>query len=195
MAQNNNIVVDIYQLPQTVFSLKELSLIFPQVSYDQLKNRIHYYIKAGYLVHLRKGFYAKKKYNRSELANKLYTPSYVSLETVLYESGIIFQKPSSIRLISYLTRRISIDGISVSYQKAGSRLLTDQRGISVKDFVFTASKERAFLDTVYCYKSYHFDNLRLIDWKSVETLKSIYKSARLEKKVAEYYQTYIYEHA
>ena len=53
-----------------------------------------------------------------------------------------------------------------------------------------ATLERAFLDAVYLYKNYHFDNLGTIDWEKVAELKKIYKSKAFEKRVEEYYMIY-----
>ena len=56
-----------------------------------------------------------------------------------------------------------------------------------------ASKERAFLDAVYLYKDYHFDNLGSLDWEKIEDLKKIYKSKAFEKRVNSYYHDYLEE--
>ena len=72
-------VLELYQKPQTVFTTKEISLIFPEIAYQNLKSRLHYAVSVGKLQKLRKGIYAKKDFNFLELANKIYTPSYISL--------------------------------------------------------------------------------------------------------------------
>ena len=72
--------------------------------------------------------------------------------------------------------------------------MTNTEGIDQKDGYFTATRERAFLDAIYIYKNYHFDNLGAIDWNEVEALKKIYKSKIFEKRVGEYYQLSKEEH-
>jgi len=59
---------------------------------DNLKAKIAYYVKQGVLIRLTRGVFAKNKdYNPKELATSIYTPSYISFETVLREAGVIFQ--------------------------------------------------------------------------------------------------------
>jgi len=58
----------------------------------------------GYVVSFnRRGIYAKdKNYDRLELANRIYTPSYISLETVLSREGIVFLLASGILLLLHI---------------------------------------------------------------------------------------------
>lgn len=187
---DNNVILHIYQLPQTVFSVKELSIIFPKINYQSLKDRLSYAVETNKLIHLRKGIYAKTNFKPYELANKIYTPSYISLETVLKNEGIIFQEYKSIFVVSYLTRKIIASNFEIYYRKIKNEILLNRQGIEEKDNYFIALKERAFLDAIFLYKNYHFDNLKPIDWKKVEELKKIYHSKILEKRVGEYYKIY-----
>ncbi|HCC84373.1 MAG TPA: hypothetical protein DEP87_01715 [Candidatus Pacebacteria bacterium] len=56
--------------------------------------------------------------------------------------------------------------------------------------MIVASPERAFLDVVYVYKNYHFDNLSILNWDIIMELKVIYESETLNKRVREYFQIY-----
>ena len=53
-----------------------------------------------------------------------------------------------------------------------------------KDGYFIADRERAFLDTVFLYKDFYFDNLRPLNWDKINQLSHIYQSASLEKRTA-----------
>lgn len=187
-------VLDLYKRPQTIFTLKEISLIFPQISYQNLKSRLHYAVAVGKLQKLRKGIYAKENFDFLELANKIYTPSYISLETVLAKEGIVFQKYATIFVVSYLTRRIKVENQDIFYRKVRDVVLLNNSGIEERGSYFVASKERAFLDAVFLYKDYHFDNLGPLDWEKVKEIGSIYGSRILEKRVAEYCQIFRQEH-
>lgn len=144
----------------------------------------HYYVKQGQLYHIRKGIYAKdKNYDRLELATKIYTPSYVSFETVLSAAGIIFQKYGQIFVASYQTREIVCDGEVYSFRKIKNAILTDQTGLENRGTYYIASNERAFLDTLYLNKDYHFDNLLPLDWGKVDDLLPIYDNKRIAKTV------------
>ena len=116
------------------------------------------------------------------------------MESILQSEGLIFQADRTITAISYLTREIEIDGRKIFYRKIKNEILLNKEGIIEKDYFFSAIKERAFLDSVFLYKNYHFDNLEPLDWNKVSNLKKIYKSKILENRVNEYYQIYKNEH-
>jgi hypothetical protein len=143
---------------------------------------------------LRSGVYAKLDYNPLELANKVYKPSYISLETVLFRGGVVFQTYQTIFVVSYLTRTLTIDHQDIQLRKMKEVVLTNMAGIDPQTGYFMASLERAFLDAIYIYRDYHFDNLEVINWEKVEFLKGIYHSLAFEKRVESYYQIYQEEH-
>ncbi len=188
--KKTNFVLQLYKLPQSVFTFKELSMIFPSLSYRSLKNKISYAVKTKKLITLRRGLYAKDNWNIFEAANKVYSPSYISLETVLKKEGVIFQEYKTVFLVSYLTRKIKIKNYEVYYRKLKSTILLNKEGIFEEKSYAIASCERAFLDSVFLYKNYHFDNLKPLNWESVKKLVSIYESQSLKKRIKEYYQIY-----
>jgi len=187
---NNDIILKIHSLPQSVFSLGELSLLFPDIEYPNLRRRMRYFTKVGKLKRLHQGIYAKIEYNPLELANKLYKPSYISLETVLAKKGVVFQYYERIFAVSYLTREIKINDLTVQYRQIKAGVLTNMEGIESENGYFIASLERAFLDALYIYKDYHFDNLGALNWENVFNLQAIYKSSALNKRVKDYYKDY-----
>ena len=190
-----DIILELYQRPQTIFTFKEISLMFKDLSYQSLKDRLSYAVRAKKILRLRKGVYAKMDFNFYELANKLYTPSYISLETVLKKEGIIFQEYETIFVVSYLTRKIAINQRSIFYRKVKNEILLEKEGVIEENNYFIAIKERAFLDALFLYKNYHFDNLQPLNWEKIHRLKKIYQSRALEKRVKEYYQIYQREYA
>lgn len=189
-----NLILSLYQKPQTIFTLKEISLLVPQISYQNLKRRLYYFVKSGKLIRVRRGIYAKEGYNVRELANKLYAPSYVSFETVLQEAGLIFQNYETIFLASYVSREIAFGAHRLVYRKIKDEILLNIEGVEEKEGYFIASCERAFLDTVFLYKEYHFDNLSPLNWDKVGRLEETYHSKALKKRAEEYYQIYKEEH-
>ncbi|MBU4299497.1 hypothetical protein KJ636_05660 [Patescibacteria group bacterium] len=180
-------ILDLMRAKNTVFTTNDVSLLWGESDVNFVRKKIHRYLKAEKIYSVRKGIYTKdKNYNKYELATKIYTPSYVSFETVLGQSGIIFQFYSQIFIASYLTRELTVDGQMYSFKKIKNSILTNQAGIEVKDNYFIASPERAFLDVVYLNKEYHFDNLINIDWNRVYEILPIYNNKRMEKKVKKY---------
>ena len=171
---------------RTVFTFKDVALLWQEGDDDSIRARLNYYVKKGSLQRVRRGVYVKdKNYDKLELAVRVFTPAYVSFETVLAKEGLIFQYQDSITVASYLTREIVMDDQKYEYRKIKDSVLTDTAGIIQKENLWIASRERAFLDVLYSKTEYHFDNLRSIDWDVVESLLPIYDNKRLVKKVTQ----------
>lgn len=182
-----NLTYRLYQQPQTIFTSRDIAIVLGETNIDILKSRINYYVKRGELIALRRGIYARdERYNKYELATKVYTPSYVSLETVLLIEGVIFQFSETITVVSYVTREIEIDGKGIMFRKIKDSILGNPMGIKYEDNFAKASKERAFLDSIYLYKNYYFDNLDGVDWKECESLLSVYEGAITKEKLKSY---------
>ena len=173
---------------KTVFSTKDVALLWSEKSEAAARVRLSYYVTTGKLIRIHRGLYAKdKNYDRFELATKIYTPSYVSRETVLAKAGIIFQFYGQIFVASYLTREITADNQTYSYNRIRDSILTNQAGVEIKNNYCIASPERAFLDVVYSNQDYHFDNLSPLNWEKVFEFLSIYNNKSMEKRVKKYH--------
>jgi len=173
----------------TVFTFKELSLIWNETDVKLIKKRVYRYTKMGKLYPIRKGIYAKdKNYDKLELANKIFTPAYISLETVLSRQGIVFQHYDRISVISYLSREISWDGQTYVFHRIKDVVLMNSLSIEKKDSYYIASKERAFLDTIYLNKNYHFDNLSSINWDICFEILPIYNNKAMAKRLNSYHK-------
>ena len=181
---------------QTVFSVRDIMLIWGETSSGAARVRINYYAKNGYLYRIRRGVYAKdRNYDKNELATKICTPSYVSFETVLAKSGVIFQHYDTIFIASYATREITADGQTYSYKRIKDAILTNNAGVEHGETYAISSPERAFLDVVYLNKTYHFDNLSPLNWDKVFEILPIYGgNKRMLKAVKSYSETERHEH-
>lgn len=188
-------IFKLYSLPQTVFTLKEISLMFPNTLYKNLKSQVSYFVKRGKLRRVRKGIYTKEGYNPFELINKIYTPSYISFETVLEKGGVIFQHYETIFAASYLSRKIAAGENNLVYRKLKDNVLLNSTGIDSRENYFIASVERAFLDMIFLFKNYHFDNLDILNWDEIIKMHKIYNSRALEKRVKDYYRIFKEGHA
>ena len=186
----NQLLIKLYKQPQTVFSIKEISLLMPELEYTNLRNQLVYLAKKKAIKRLARGIYAKDEYNPLELANKMYVPSYISLETVLLSAGITFQHYERIFSVSYLTRTVKVDDHTFQYHQLSKKVLFNKRGLIERDSLTIASAERAFLDALYLYKDYHFDNLDALDWDKVFELANLYENKALYKRVREYQNIY-----
>jgi len=187
--EKGNYISTILRSGKTVFSFKDIVLLWGDTDLNLARIRVDYYVKNGELIRLRRGLYAKdKNYNKLELATKIFTPAYVSFETVLAQEGVTFQYYSQIFVASYLTREIEIDGQVYLFKKIKDLVLSNAVGIENKNEQSIATKERAFLDTIYINKDYHFDNLASLDWEKVFAILPIYANQRMAKKVQEFYE-------
>jgi len=177
--------------PKTIFSTKDVALLWGEERDQTVSGRLNKYIKAQKLIRVRRGIYAKdKNYNRFELATRIYTPAYISFETVLTRTGINFQYYGNIFVATYVTREIEVDGQKISFVRMKDYVLSNTAGIEHTDGIAMATKERAFLDRIYISKDYHFDNLDALNWDKVFEILSIYHNKRMGKKVNIYFEHY-----
>ena|SRR3972149_5172354 len=177
-------ILDILRSKSSVLTFKEILIASSEQHPNLLKRRLHYYVQKGELHSIRRGLYAKdKQYDRRELATKIYTPSYVSFETILSEAGVIFQHYDTIFVATYQTKEIECDGQKYSFRTIKDIVLTNAAGIEDRGNYFAASKERAFLDTLYLNKDYYFDNLSPLDEDKVMALLPLYNNKRMIQKV------------
>jgi hypothetical protein len=176
---------------KTVFSTKDVALLWGGGEKSTISARLNKYAKADKLVRIHRGLYAKdKNYNRFELATRIYTPSYISFETVLTREGINFQYYGNIFVASYVSREIKADNQKITFVRMKDYVLSNSIGIEHKDGIAMATKERAFLDRMYVTKDYYFDNIGSLDWNKVFEILPIYYNKHMNKKVKKYFKDY-----
>jgi predicted transcriptional regulator of viral defense system len=179
------------RFPKTIFTTQDIALLWGDKMETKTRMRLSSYAKNGKLIRVYRGIYAKdKNYSRLDLATRIYTPSYVSFETVLTRAGVNFQYYGNIFVASYVTREIEADGQKISYVRMKDYILSDTTGIECADDIAIATKERAFLDRIYISRDYHFDNLDVLDWGKVFEILPIYHNQRVIRKVKEYFKDY-----
>ncbi|MBI5554713.1 MAG: hypothetical protein HY920_02520 [Elusimicrobia bacterium] len=188
----DNLIAKLYQSPKTILNTKDLALLWEETNSSNLKSKIGYYVKQGALTRLTRGVFAKdKNYNSKELATSIYTPSYVSFETVLREAGIIFQHYDTIFVASHWPLTKKIDKYTITFRKLKDSLLYNPTGIKNENSYSIATPERAFLDTNYLFPKYYFDNLNPINWEECLELVKIYDNQQLIKRLRKYQKTYV----
>lgn len=187
----DNFLTIIYGCQQTVLTSKEIAILIGEKNANKLKSKLAYYVKTKKLIRLRRGIFAKnEKYDRNELALRVFAPAYVSFETVLSREGVIFQFYESIFVASYLSRSLTIRKDKFTFRKLKNEILLSREGLINKGTYFEASRERAFLDMVYLFGDYYFDNLRSIDWQACYEMAPLYKMKNFENKIKEYQKKY-----
>lgn len=187
----DSLAAKLYQSPNTILTIEDLALIWQESNKNNLKAKIAYYVKQSVLIRLTRGVFAKdKNYNHKELATSIYTPSYISFETALREAGIIFQHYDAIFVAGPWTRAIKIDRIAINFRKLKDLVLFNSAGVENKGSYGIASPERAFLDMLYLFPKYYFDNLRAINWEKCFELVKIYDNRRLLERLKKYQKKY-----
>lgn len=186
--KKRDFTLELYKAKNTVFTAREISLLLSESNKDALKSKINYYVNKEIIRQVRRGIYVKPEYNKFELATKIYVPSYISLETVLQKEGVIFQHYLEIYVVSYLSRLIIVDGYSIRFRKIKNEVLLNSSGINMNETYAIATKERAFLDSLYLYHKYHFDNLDVLNKERVFELVSVYNNKQLLKRIKKIFE-------
>ena len=187
----DNLILKLYRSSKTVLTTKDLALIWEEKNPLNLKAKIGYYAKKGVLIRLTRGVFAKdRNYKHKELATSIYTPSYISFETVLREAGIIFQHYETIFVAGPWPLTKKIDKYNYTFRKLKDSVLYSSIGVKNENNVSIATPERAFLDTIYLFPKYYFDNLHSINWEKCKELVIIYENKALIKRFNHYQKKY-----
>ena len=187
----DSLIAKLYQSPKTILSNKDLALIWQENNEQSLYAKTAYYVKQKALIRLTRGVFAKNKdYGPKELATSIYTPSYISFETVLREAGVIFQHYDTIFVVSKWPKTMTVDKNTFTFRKLKDSILFNSTGVVNKDNYSVATTERAFLDMIYLFPNYYFDNLKSINWEKCDELVKIYNNKELIKRLAKYRKNY-----
>lgn len=178
----NDSVLKLVRNKKTIFSASDLSLIWGIKDKNYLKTKIYRLVKSKDLFRIKKGIYSlNKDYDSKELASKLIKPSYISLQTVLAEEGIIFQYDSTVYSLGQKKFEILIGRQKYVYHQIKDDILLNSKGIIRKRRYNIASKERAVCDMLYLDNNFYFDNLDNLDWGLIFEIAEIYPSRNLIK--------------
>ncbi|MDR0421359.1 MAG: hypothetical protein LBH30_07945 [Prevotellaceae bacterium] len=181
--KNKSIISAINNNSDSVFRLVDISMLTRETNFNSINQKVNYCVRHKKILCPRRGIYAKLTYSREELANKIYTPSYISLELVLKKYGIISQHDETITSVCYLSRQIKVDNHAFSYHKFKREILVNPLGIERINSVNIAKPERAFLDLLYLGKKYDFKNIDTLNKTTINKILPIYKSEQLFKLV------------
>lgn len=169
---------------KTVFTVLDLVKILGVDNDNYLRVLVTRMVARGELRRVTTGIYTCfNEYSIFELANKLKTPSYISLETVLFREGVIFQDYSKIvTSVSNNTLKRRVEGVSYEYFKIKDEVLSNPLGVEDEDGVAIATRERAAGDLVYLSPKFYFDRPERLDKEKMISLSKIY-NLRVRKEV------------
>jgi len=179
-----------------LISLLEIEKAFPKLD----KRRLFEWSQKGYIVNVKRGFYRFKDQpiNQGLLyfaANKLYHPSYISLETALSFYHVIPEAVFSFTSISTLntTQQISSLG-NFSYKHLKANLFFGYKLIEINGLYSSiANLEKTILDYLYFhselktfvdFQALRWDKERLkeMDFQKLEDYLALFESKALIKR-------------
>lgn len=140
------------------------------------RNNLIRWVKKGYIIRLRQGYYAFPDYKKSAeyslyFANRIYRPSYISLHTALSFYGMIPEAVVQITSVTTLkTAFFKNDFGEYSYKSVKENLLFGYqlKPVANDRTIQFASPEKALLDLLYLYPFYNttqeLEELRLDDY-------------------------------
>ena len=156
-----------------IFSLIDVLHHFPDEKPTAIKTQLSRFLKKGLIFQIKRGLYCFDKENIDELilANKLYQPSYISLETALNYYGIIPDIPQEITSVTPITTKLIKTSLGrFSYTKIKRELFFGFKKIKStksKEYFQLAYPEKALLDYFYLRKIKNAADLRL-DLKNID---------------------------
>ncbi len=140
------------------FTTNQVYASYPEFN----RNNLGRWVKQGYLVRLRQGYYAFPEYREStefalHFANVIYKPSYISLHTALSFYGIIPEAVPQITSVTTLkTIRFSNDFGEYSYKNIKPEMMFgyDLMEMEGGRRIMFATPEKALADMLYLYPFY-----------------------------------------
>jgi hypothetical protein len=144
---------------KTVFSFEEIQGIFAHLKTESLKQALRRAKKDGRLLNPQRGVRTLPVYNQYELAGKLFPGGYISLEKVLFEAGVSFQRyGSTVHSIRHKSADIYCNNENYVARSIKSEIYHNPTCIQTFDGYRKAMPERALCDLVYLRPTAHFDN-------------------------------------
>lgn len=169
---------------KTVFSLADFRLLWHIDNPSYLRTIVSRLFQRGEIQRISHGLYVlNDRFDPLELANKIKSPSYVSLETVLRGAGVVFQDTGNMIFSTSndsLSREVA--GHTFVYATLRDAVLSNPLGIEHRGMVMIATPERALCDRIYLSPNTYFDNVRALDPKKLLALSIIY-NARTEQEI------------
>lgn len=190
-----------------LFTLRDIKNLFPEENEKAIKNNFSRWLSKKYFARLKRNLYefiepgADIKIPDLYIANRLYEPSYVSLETALSIYSIIPDIAAGVTSITVRpTRTFKNKYGSFFYRTCKKKAFTGYKLIVYDGFkVYIADKEKALVDFLYYRLRYsssvdfeeeRFNKkiLKELDWAMVFSYTKIFNKRVIEalKKYEEY---------
>lgn len=146
---------------EKVFGIQDLATLWNIQNRHTLHMTLMRYVKRGLLFRVWKGIYSivdPKTLDPYFLGFKvLHTYAYLSCETVLFNAGVLNQRPTQITFVSSKEKKFFLLGNHYYARKMPNNILYDENGITQKDGFFTADAQRAKKDLSFFYPKKYYD--------------------------------------
>ncbi|MCD6311748.1 MAG: hypothetical protein J7M11_04745 [Elusimicrobia bacterium] len=182
-----------------IFSLRDVENLFPKGKLKTLKNALGRWIKSGQFVRLKRNLYefvesgSESNIPDVYVANKLYAPSYISLETALSFYGLIPDIAAQVTSITTRpTREFKNKHGCFFYRSCRPRAFTGYKLMQYKGYkIFIADREKALVDFIYFvvrgggalnFDEERFDKhiLKKLNWGRVSEYAALFNSKTID---------------
>jgi hypothetical protein len=156
-----------------VFRTKDLAALWLMDNANTLHTTIKRYVQNQTIFRIQKGLYSfidPHQISPELIARKLILGHcYLSLESILFESGHRSQTPAAFSFVGNKSQRLAWGDIFVYCRKLDSRYLVNNYQTYIKDGIRRATPLRAICDTLYFNPSAHFD--KVVNWREINKLQ------------------------
>ncbi len=176
--------VHLARLGEIIFHAADLANLWDIRNPNTLYTTLKRYVKSDLLFRIRNGMYSiipLENLDPMLLGIKaIHSYAYISTETVLFNEGIINQRPGSITIISSYSKKFEILINKYTSRQLNDRYLFNSDGVEKQGAIQFATVERAAADLLYFNPKTYFDSPELINWNRVNEIQKClgYKSLR-----------------
>ena len=200
----NRLTEQVFELlPWGHFTSQDLATLFPD-SPDRRFGLVKRAIASGEIIHVRRGLYClapkyrKKPLNHYALAQHIYGPSYVSLESALSWHGLIpeavniitsvsrkkskhFQTPLGMFSYSRIPQALFYTEVERQMDDAGNVFLMARPLKALADYVYIQKKDWLGLKPVVGSLRIEYEDFEFVTHDSLERLINNYSNARVTR--------------
>jgi predicted transcriptional regulator of viral defense system len=168
-----------------LFALRDVQTLFPNEKAKTVKNDLVRWVSKGYFSRLRRDLYERREEGSGMkipdlyVGNRMYEPSYVSLDTALSLYSIIPDVAAAVTSVTTRpTREFRNDYGVFIYKSCKEEAFTGYRLTNYEGFkILIADEEKAFVDFIY----YRLRSGRSLDWSEERFNKQIMAKASWSK--------------
>lgn len=179
-----------------MFSFEDIFKWFPDSKRQTVKNQLRGWVAKGYLLRLKRNLYFLKEIQLKDefvLANHLYQPSYVSLESALNYYGIIPDVPFSVTSVTIKkTQEFANQFGLFLYRSLKKDLFFGWQEVEVgeKQTYKIAKQEKALFDFLYLNQNFFGENFpqeerfsfgKDFNWRAFKRYTSLVRTKKLRK--------------